>query len=132
MESAITHVKTAPLIAVIEDEEAVLAGYQMLFESWGFRVVAAPSATEAMSGLSRTGEPPAFILADFRLREGHTGVEAIAALRDTFGPAIPGMLVTGDTGIERLRQAAASGLPILHKPVSSRQLKDALDRALGK
>ena len=33
----------AGLIVVIDDEVIVLAAYQMLFESWGYRAVAAPS-----------------------------------------------------------------------------------------
>ena len=36
----------AALVAVIEDEAIVMIGYQMLFESWGYRVVAAGSADE--------------------------------------------------------------------------------------
>ena len=120
-----------PLIVVIEDEAIVLAGYQMLFESWGYRVVAAPSTEEAMRQLRDGHSSPDFILADYRLKEGNTGTEAIQALRSAFGDGIPGVLVTGDTAVDRLRHAAASGLPILHKPVNGRQLLDILQRSLG-
>lgn len=120
-----------PLIVVIEDEAIVLAGYQMLFESWGYRVVAAPSAEDALAQLRAGDKRPDFILADYRLKEGNTGTEAIQALRSTFGDAIPGVLVTGDTAVDRLRNAAASGLPILHKPVNGRQLLEILQRSLG-
>lgn len=123
--------KVAPLIVVIEDEAIVLAGYQMLFESWGYRVVAAPSTEEALKLLRDGHQRPDFILADYRLKEGNTGTEAIHALRSTFGAGIPGVLVTGDTAVDRLRHAAASGLPILHKPVNGRQLLDILQRSLG-
>ncbi|MBC7951839.1 MAG: response regulator [Rhodospirillaceae bacterium] len=123
--------ETAALIVVIEDEAIVLAGYQMLFESWGYRVIAAPSTEDALSQLRSAQEIPDFILADYRLKEGNTGTEAIQTLRDTFGPAIPSVLVTGDTAVDRLRHAAASGLPILHKPVNGRQLMDILQRSLG-
>lgn len=121
----------APLIVVIEDEAIVLAGYQMLFESWGYRVIAAPSTEDALVQLSRADAPPAFILADYRLKEGATGADAIDTLRGLYGGAIPGVLVTGDTAVDRLRHAAASGLPILHKPVNGRQLYDLLKRALA-
>lgn len=123
--------ETAALIVVIEDEAIVLAGYQMLFESWGYRVIAAPSTEDALAQLRLAEEIPDFILADYRLKEGNTGTEAIQTLRDTFGSAIPGVLVTGDTAVDRLRHAAASGLPILHKPVNGRQLMDILQRSLG-
>lgn len=124
-------VQTGALIVVIEDEAIVLAGYQMLFESWGYRVIAAPSTDDAVAQLRAADERPNFILADYRLKEGSTGTEAIQALRDTFGKDIPGVLVTGDTAVDRLRHAAASGLPILHKPVNGRQLQDILQRSLG-
>ncbi|MBI3444891.1 MAG: response regulator [Magnetospirillum sp.] len=122
----------APLILVIEDEAIVLAGYQMLFESWGYRVIAAQSADEALSLIEEEGETPGFILADFRLRDGQTGTDAITALRRTFGD-IPGAVVTGDTTVtgEGLKAAEAEGTPILHKPVNGRQLQDILSRSLG-
>ncbi|KIL96839.1 putative two-component sensor [Paramagnetospirillum magnetotacticum MS-1] len=122
-----------PLVVVIEDEAIVLAGYQMLFESWGYRVVAAQSADEAVEQLEEEGEPPAFILSDFRLRDGQTGTAAISLLRKSFGKSIPGAVVTGDTTVtgEGLKQAEAEGTPILHKPVNGRQLQDILSRALG-
>lgn len=122
---------SAPLIVVIEDEAIVLAGYQMLFESWGYRVVAVPSADEALTQLRTLGDKPGFVLADYRLRDGNTGTEAIGRVREAFGADLPGVLVTGDTAIERLRHAAASGLPILHKPVNGRQLRELLQRSLG-
>lgn len=121
----------SPLIVVIEDEAIVLVGYQMLFESWGYRVTAAASTADALRQLDESQECPDFILADYRLKEGNTGTEAIQTLRDTFGANIPGVLVTGDTAVDRLRNAAASGLPILHKPVNGRQLQDILHRSLG-
>jgi CheY-like chemotaxis protein len=119
------------LIVVIEDEAIVLAGYKMLFESWGYRVVAAASADDALSQLAATEQHPDFILADYRLRDGNTGTDAIERLRGTFGESIPCVLVTGDTAVDRLRHAAASGLPILHKPVNGRQLQDILNRLIG-
>jgi len=121
----------APLIVVIEDEAIVLAGYQMLFESWGYRVAAAQSLDEAHGLLEAAGEPPRFILADYRLKEGRTGTEAIESVRALYGAAIPAVLVTGDTAVDRLRHAAASGLPILHKPVNGRQLLELLQRSIG-
>jgi len=40
-----------------------------------------------------------------------------------FGEALPALLITGDTGPERLREANASGLHMLHKPVRPAQLR---------
>ncbi len=123
-----------PLVVVIEDEAIVLAGYQMLFESWGYRVIAAQSADEAVALIAEEGgEAPGFILSDFRLRDGQTGTDAITMLRHNYGAAIPGAVVTGDTTVtgEGLKEAEAQGTPILHKPVNGRQLQDILSRSLG-
>ena len=119
------------LITVVEDEAIVLVGYQMLFESWGYEVVAAGSADEALEQLQQDDRPPDVIVADYRLKNGRTGVDAIRSIQAAFNAAIPGILVTGDTGADRLREAAASGLPILHKPVNGRQLQDLISRALA-
>jgi CheY-like chemotaxis protein len=124
-------VKSAPLIAVVEDESIVLVGYQMLFESWGYAVVAAGSTEEALTNLRKVGRAPVIIIADYRLKDGHTGVAAIRSIQEEFGASIPGILVTGDTGAERLREAAASGLPILHKPVNGTKLRELLMRCLS-
>lgn len=128
--SAQTHDAAGALIVVIEDEAIVLAGYKMLFESWGYRVVAAASTDDALAQLDAARERPDFILADYRLKDGNTGTDAIERVRGAFGPTIPGVLVTGDTAVDRLRHAAASGLPILHKPVNGRQLLDILQRLI--
>jgi hypothetical protein len=45
-------------------------------------------------------------------------LEAIAALRNLLGETTPALLISGDTSPDRLREAHASGIPILHKPVS--------------
>jgi len=95
-------------------------------------VVGAQSVDEALAQLrDYGGEPPRFIVADYRLREGQTGTSAIDILRRTYGSQIPSVLVTGDTAVDRLRHAAASGLPIMHKPVNGHQLRDILERSLG-
>jgi FixJ family two-component response regulator len=120
----------APLIVVIEDEVIVLAGYQMLFESVGYQVVAAASSDDALEQLDRLGEPPGCILADYRLKDGQTGTEAIAAVQAKFGSTIPGLLVTGDTAVDRLRHASSSGLPILHKPVNGQHLLEVVRKLL--
>ena len=71
-------------------------------------------------------QAPDFVISDYRLREQRTGIEAIAALRALLGDALPALLVTGDTAPERLRQAQASVIPLLNKPVSPGQLYRAM------
>ena len=65
---------------------------------------------------------PDLVVSDYRLREHRTGIEAITALRELLGDALPALLITGDTAPDRLREAQASGIPLLHKPVAPSQL----------
>lgn len=121
----------APLIVVIEDEPMVLSAYELMFEGWGYDFVGADSAANALARLASLRRSPDFIVADYRLSEGDTGTQAISLLRQAFGHEIPGLLVTGETSIETLRDAASTGFPLLRKPVSSRQLQDAVARGIG-
>ncbi|RAU20455.1 response regulator [Paramagnetospirillum kuznetsovii] len=121
-------------MVVIEDEAVVLAGYQMLFESWNYEVIAAQSVEEALESLEADAMSPGFIVADFRLGNGKTGVEAIERIRQTFGTKIPGVVVTGDATatVAGLRDAVESGMPVLHKPVHLPQLQDLLSKSLSR
>lgn len=118
------------LVVLIDDERIVLRGLSMVLESWGYKVVAATSEAEAMDMLGRVAERPGLILADYRLREGQTGTQAVAHIRNLFNEAIPSIIITGDTAPERLREAEASGLSILHKPVQPPALKQIVTQAL--
>ena len=55
-----------------------------------------------------------------------TGAQAIAKVVAFCGHPIPGVLVTGDTAPERLREAAHSGYAVLHKPVRPGKLRALL------
>lgn len=101
-----------------------------MLHSWGCTVDTADSIAEALA-LARQQTPDA-VISDYRLREQRTGTEAIAALREQLGGALPAVLITGDTAPERLRDALASGVPLLHKPVSPGQLFQRLADVMSK
>ena len=44
--------------------------------------------------------------------------------------AIPAFLISGDTTSERMREAEASGLPLLHKPVTPMALRSMVNQLL--
>ena len=60
----------------------MLYALNVLLEAWGYRVLAAESEGEAVDKLSLDGERPQAIVADSRLREGRTGVEAIRRIAE--------------------------------------------------
>ncbi|MNW03871.1 hypothetical protein D3C71_1998680 [compost metagenome] len=60
-----------------------------------------------------------------------TGADAIRHLRDAFGLAVPGIILTGDTSPERIREASRSGFFLLHKPIAPPDLAAAVRNALA-
>ncbi|TAJ80267.1 MAG: response regulator [Gallionellaceae bacterium] len=103
-------------VLVIDDDEAVRTGMLKLLVDWGCECTAVESIEDALAA-ARTNRPDV-VISDYRLREQRTGAEAIAALRAECGDQLPALLITGDTAPERLREALASNVPLLHKPVS--------------
>jgi CheY-like chemotaxis protein len=60
------------------------------------------------------------------LEGGLTGIDTILRIRSLLGYDIPGMVVTGDTTPDRIRDLQASGIALLHKPVGSAELRRAI------
>ncbi|CAB5685464.1 Sensory/regulatory protein RpfC [Delftia tsuruhatensis] len=112
-------------ILVIDDDEAVRQGMQSLLESWGCRCICAESGADALAGL-HADRSPDVIVTDFRLRNEETGKQALQALRGHLGWPVPAIIMTGDTSPQRLRDAQSTAALLLHKPVSTRQLREAL------
>ncbi len=118
------------LIVVIDDDPLVLDGMGSLIRSWGCGVVTGTNESAVLDGLSRCTAPPAAIISDYRLRNGKTGIEAIARLREAVAAPIPAFLMSGDTDLDVVRQAEANGLALLHKPVEPTALRAMLADAL--
>ncbi|AWK87899.1 hybrid sensor histidine kinase/response regulator [Azospirillum thermophilum] len=112
-------------ILVVEDDEIVREGLCAMLEEWGYRVLLAESCAEALDQASRGAGPDA-ILADYRLRGGRTGTEAIRDVRNLLGRPVPGILVTGDTAPARVQEAEAGDFRVMHKPVAAQELRAAL------
>ena len=118
------------LAVLVDDDAIVLMGLQMVLTEWGYAVLAAGSADQAMERLSAQTRVPDIVIADYRLREGRIGTEAILRVRDRYGAGIPGVILTGETGPDCLTDATAHGLTVIHKPVTPRELAAAVDQQL--
>ena len=114
-------------ILVIDDEAAILEGMDWLLQSWGCETRTAESADQALRHLD-DGYAPDLVIADLRLREGKSGIEAIRSIRKRYlGRCAPSaLLITGESCPQRLREAARMKLPMLCKPVSPAQLQQAI------
>lgn len=114
------------LVVVIDDETIILLSLRAMLEQWGYTVVAAPSGDEAVALLQGLGQTPTMIIADYRLREGRTGVEAIRDIHGACGAPIPAVVLTGDTASERIAEVRNSGFRLVHKPITSTMLREVL------
>lgn len=113
----------AGLVVVVDDEAAVRDAMRAALSSWGYSVVAAEGGRQALAALQASAEAPTLLLCDLRLRRGEDGLAVVEQFRARFGAALPAVLVTGDTAPERVAQAHASRIHLLHKPVSSGKLR---------
>jgi signal transduction histidine kinase/CheY-like chemotaxis protein len=111
------------VIVVVEDEAAVLEGMRVLLEGWGAEVVAGASIPETMAGVEPLARAPDLIVADYGLREGNVGTQAIAALRERFKSQIPAIIVSGSTTPAHVDEAKAIDAHLLLKPVMPAKLR---------
>lgn len=118
-------------VLVIEDDPLVLSGTGVLLDQWGCDSLLSESTEAALDQLDKTGKQPDLILADFRLAEDETGVDAIAKVRQKLGKQVPAIVLTGDTGVQSLRDVSASNCLLLHKPLEPRKLRQSIMEILN-
>jgi len=111
------------LILVVDDEPDVRESMMALLKKWRCEVVAAESCDEMLGKLISVKRMPDLIVSDYRLKGGENGIEVVARLREEFNAQVPALLITGDTGMEQLREAEESGLHVLHKPLNPSRLR---------
>jgi len=117
-------------VLVLDDDKAVLAAMDGLLERWGCTVIKAGSLDEARGQIAADLPPPELLIVDYRLEDGFSGPEAVAILQKDLRRYVPALVITGDTAPDRLREAEASGYPLLHKPVQPAKLRSTLHHLL--
>ncbi len=118
-------------VLVIDDEAAVRVAMRTLLESWECRVATCNGLAEALQLIDNYDLRVDLIVSDLRLPQLENGIDTVRTLRRRLGGEVPALIVSGDTAPERLAEAAASGLPFLHKPLAAEALKEALLAALA-
>ena len=105
------------LVGVIDDDPASVDAMGALFATWGADVAGAADAPQLLAALGHAERYPDLVVADLRLADGGSGVDAVRTLRDELGFVVPALLVSGDLGATAERDARAAGLMLLGKPV---------------
>jgi DNA-binding NarL/FixJ family response regulator len=116
-------------VLIVEDDFLIAHGLGMQVEEMGFSVCgSASSAKEAVALAAATR--PAVVLMDVRLSGELDGVDAAAAIHKQVGAKV--IFITGSREPStQARIAEDHPSAVLYKPVSSVQLRRALDEALG-
>ncbi|AWK85642.1 hybrid sensor histidine kinase/response regulator [Azospirillum thermophilum] len=118
------------LVLLVEDDAVIRMALSLMLEGWGYQVVDAGTVGEAYGHLDE-GLSPDLILADYRLPDGATGLMVMDTVRRRLGRDIPGVLLTGDTSSDRLREATGAQCALLHKPIQPHALHSTVRTALG-
>lgn len=112
-------------IALVEDNYVVREALSEALSSIGHEVVAAESGQALVAALN--GQPPDVLVSDYRLEHGETGFDVIRSVRAAAEREVPAFLLTGDTNPDLVRNMAARGIVVLHKPVDLETLQAYLD-----
>ncbi|WP_137142888.1 ATP-binding response regulator [Azospirillum brasilense] len=115
-------------VLLVEDDERIRRSLTMTLTRWGVRVVAVASVEELTTRLPRLRTRPHVLLTDYRLPGGSTGRNVVDLVRRRWD--VPGVIITGDTAPERLREARSIGCRLLHKPVEPAELVQALGEVI--
>ncbi len=117
------------LVLLVEDDAVIRMALVLMLEGWGYRVADAGSVAEALVQLDE-GLAPDIVLTDYRLPEGDTGLMLMDTVRRRLGRDVPGVLLTGDTSSDRLRESAGAQCALLHKPIQPHELRNVVQRTL--
>lgn len=116
-------------VLLIDDDSSVRLAMRHLLADWGCDCRATEHVDEALEQFAQW--QPELLISDYRLRDHQTGADAIRRVREALGRPVPALIITGDTAPQRLLEARATGVPLLHKPVSVTQLHRAMADSLA-
>ncbi len=113
-------------VLVVDDEADVREGMRMLLEELGCAVLLADGLAAAAKYAQASAVD--MVISDFRLKDSASGVDVIRRMQ-MIHPQVYPLLITGDTAPDRLQQAQAANIALLHKPVVVDELVMHLQKA---
>jgi signal transduction histidine kinase/CheY-like chemotaxis protein len=121
------------LMLLVEDEAAVREGLVVLLKAWGASVIDFDTVSALQAWLARQpAEAPDLLIVDYRLPQGTTGLDALAAARAHWPTRkLPAIVVTGSTIGGHENEAAEHDFHLLIKPVLPNKLRAMIAFKLG-
>ncbi|MCW2285453.1 PAS domain S-box-containing protein [Rhodoblastus acidophilus] len=112
-------------VLIVEDNGILRLSLEETVAGWGYKTLSVESGEAAVAQVAGGAHVDA-VVTDYRLGAGLNGIQTALEVERLFGHALPKLIVTGDTGRERLEEIRASGCDFLHKPVSVEELRRKL------
>jgi two-component system, sensor histidine kinase len=122
---------SSALVAIIDDEEAILAGMRELLHGWGCTPVVAVDGRSVVLDLARAERMPDIVIADYHLDGGATGVDAVEEIREVYGHHVPGLIITADRSPKVMDIVRRHGFHLLRKPVKPAKLRALVSHLLA-
>jgi two-component system response regulator FixJ len=117
--------RARPVIAIVDDDAAVLNSLKFSLQTEGFEVQAYSDGS-ALLDAGRLPDVDCMVI-DQKL-PGMSGLDVVAELRQR-QYAMPAVLITSDPNLEVRIRAAKAGIPIVEKPILGNALMESI-RAL--
>ena len=110
-------------VLLLGDDPVQVTALRVMLESWNCPVAtaAAPEAGAA---------PPDVVIAELRPEGGGNGLEVVDAVRRRAGRAIPGVVISGEGGPERVKLLGDADVSVLLRPFGPDHLKNVLEAVL--
>ncbi|MBS3802908.1 MAG: hybrid sensor histidine kinase/response regulator [Oleiphilaceae bacterium] len=115
-------------VLCIDNDVNILEGMAALLDNWQCDVTLAKSLKHAIHELD--DQRPDIMLVDYQLDGGLNGLNAMDAIRETFGASLPGILITGYMGLDVRSDAATRDYQILYKPLKPAALRALVNKLL--
>ena len=115
------------LIAVVEDDRAVLNSLEFALEAEGYVVLAFGKATDAKDSLDVLNAD--CLVVDYAMPD-LSGVELLKELRDR-GLSCPAIVIASNPKLRCRQEVRAADAPLIEKPLMGRDLVDQISKALA-
>lgn len=116
-------------VLVVDDDPTNREAMQTLLSGWGCEVLCADGLGAAQR-LAPAEVSVDCVIADYRLREGRTGVEVIDALKSQREQPFDVLVLTGDAGLAQQGHIGAQGYRLMHKPANPARLRAYLNHLM--
>jgi PAS domain S-box-containing protein len=112
-------------ILCIDNDRGVLVAMSTLLRGWGCKVQTAWNFASACQQINEQGLP-AFILVDYQLDDGVTGLQVLKSLGEEYRKSFPAVVITANNTESVRKEAEDAGCLFLPKPVRPAALRAAM------